>query len=235
MDPEHPDRQHARLARHLDALARTVERIFAKLQRRRRGQVRTLPREDPRRLLVEACGLHHRPEVGRLLVHPAGARLGERIGPRDVGLDVEDRRAVDEVRLVHRQPQAVDGQQPDAREADRIRAVRAAGGEDAHAAAVARRHRRTHRRTPSAVAVEVEDEPEALEAGKIAQRLLEAAPRLEFDDAGTAGIEIALTRHVVLPSGLGAVAADRLKRHGTLLRIAARRRRHGIAAEIMAR
>ena len=61
--------------------------------------------------------------------HPAGCRVRDTVKPRDVGPYIEDRRPVEEVGTLDRDPSILDRKNPDDRYAEVIRAVEVSGRE----------------------------------------------------------------------------------------------------------
>ena len=121
-------------------------------------------------------------ERGVHFVDPASLGVGEGIVGRDVRLDVEDRRAVDQVAGAEDQFSFLDLDQLHRSDAERIRSMRGARGEDA--APFRRAARREHFGSPVGVTVEPPDQPDAIEAFQVLERLLEFVARQHLQDVG---------------------------------------------------
>lgn len=131
----------------------------------------------------------------RRTLEPTGRRLGNRIGPGDVGFDVEDRRAVEEIHLceVEREPLTAD--KANHGEADGIRSTGRARRK--HTAPEVTSWRKD--RGPKTVsAVEHGNEPQVVEALNVTQRILKPAPGLEFKSCFNVLRRASLTRRIRL-------------------------------------
>lgn len=100
-------------------------------------------------------------------VVPSRAGGWEGIIGRDVGLDVEDGGAIDEITGANPEMMTLDAQQCNRCQAQRIRAIRASGGKDA--AALRRASRGKHEGTPPFVPMKPPDQPDPLEPLQIPQ------------------------------------------------------------------
>ena len=105
------------------------------------------------------------PAAGRVDdIDPAGVRVRKGVRIRHIRLDVEYRRAVEQIDATHAQATVFDHQQLHRRQTDRIRAMRRSRRQHAAFAAAARR---LHFRLPTLAAVKREQQPDALESGQI--------------------------------------------------------------------
>ena len=145
-------------------------------------------------------------ERGVHFVDPSGFRIGKGVVGGDVGLDVEDRRAVDEITRAEDQLPFLDLDQLHRRDADRIGAMGGARGEDASPFRGAAR--REHFRAPVGIAMEPPDEPDAIEAFEVLERLLIFVARKHLEDVGLGLLLVRLMTGVEFQRLPGADEAD---------------------------
>ena len=145
-------------------------------------------------------------EGGVHFVDPAGLGVGERIVGGDVGLDVEDRSAVDQVARTEDEPSLADLEQLHGCDPERIGAMRRAGGE--HAAPLRRAAGRQDFRTPVGVAMEPPEQPDAIEAFEVLERLLILVAREHLEDVRLGLALVGLMPGVELQGLPGADEAD---------------------------
>ena len=169
---------------------------------------------------------------GREGLEPAGAGARVGVGVGDVGLDIEDGRAVDEVEVADVEGEPVDAVEADGAEAEGVWAVGRSGGEDT--AAFAGAPRREDLGSPALVQVEPEEDPDSVKPFEVFEGVLEAVPWDELDGArDVAGGEgLAGRAHAVGEGGAGdadggdgearreARGARRARGHGGTARVA---------------
>ena len=145
-------------------------------------------------------------ERGVDFVDPAGLGFREGVVGRDVGLDVEDRRAVDQVAGPEDKLTLADLNQLDGGDAERVGAVRGAGGEDT--SSLRRAARREDFRPPVGVTVEPPEQPDAVEAFEVLERLLIFVAREHLEDVRLRLAFVGLMPGVELQRLAGADEAD---------------------------
>jgi hypothetical protein len=123
-----------------------------------------------------------RPRVARSLgaLEPPRRGRGNRVRVGHVGFQIQHRRAVEHVQVLDVEHAALDAEQLDRAQANRVRAVRRASRK--HAATLAAAGR-PHLGPPARVAVKPEQHPDHPKARQVFERMFDAALRVELDGA----------------------------------------------------
>ena len=151
-------------------------------------------------LFGAACTKTEKAELGGVSLVELRLELGKRTEAKTAQLAeiIEEQRAAFEAEGGH------------GGEAEGIGAVGRTGGEDA--AALDRTARREHERAPALVAMKPPEQPHAFEAGEVAQGVLVAAVREEFQFVALLGGRRRLVAGLELDLLAGAEKADGLER-----------------------
>lgn len=153
------------------------------------------------------------PLVQGLHVTRTGMRKG--VGVGQIGFDVENRGAVEQIDATHDQSQALHRYQLEYRQAQRIGPMGSPRCQDAALAGIARR---SHLRFPTAAVVEPRNHPDVAEAREVGDRVLQSLPEHDRSGGDTArsrlarGFRVPAEGRVQNPDGTEGEGIERLLR-----------------------